>query len=45
MERFTGQQPPLYDKMKTVGHMSLGVYCLLQEQTGRPLGKRAPPSR
>lgn len=42
MERFAGLTPPLYDKMKTVGHMSLGVYCLLQEQTGRPLGKRAP---
>lgn len=41
MECFTGQQPPLYDKMKPVGRMSLGIYCLLQEQTGRPLGERA----
>jgi len=37
MERFTGLRPPLYDKMKTVGHMPLGVYCLLHDQTGRPL--------
>ena len=39
MERFTGLRPPLYDKMKTVAHMPLGVYCLLHEQTGRPLGE------
>ena len=37
MERFRGLRPPLYDKMKTVGHMPLGVYCLLHDQTDRPL--------
>ena len=37
MERFTGLQPPLYDKMKTMGHMPLGVYCLVHDLAGRPL--------
>ncbi len=37
MERFTGLRPPLYDKMKTVGHLPLGVYCLLHDQADRPL--------
>jgi len=37
MERFPGLRPPLYDKMKTVGHIPLGVYCLLYDRTGRPL--------
>lgn len=37
MERFPGLRPPLYDKMKTMGHMPLGVFCLLYDQTGRPL--------
>ena len=34
MERFPGLRPPLYDKMKTLGHMALGVYCLLHDRTG-----------
>jgi|GEM_PF-1609948 len=37
MERFPGLRPPLYDKMKTIGHIPLGVYCLVHDQTGRPL--------
>ena len=37
MERFPGLRPPLYDKMKTVGHMPLGVYCLLYDRTDRAL--------
>jgi hypothetical protein len=37
MERFTGLRPPLYDKMKTLGHLVLGVYCLVHDQTDRPL--------
>ncbi len=36
MERFAGLRPPLYDKMKAVGHMPLGVYCLLHDQADRP---------
>ena len=37
MERFFGLMPPLYDKMKTLGHISLGVYCLLYDHTDRAL--------
>lgn len=37
MERFPGLRPPLYDKMKTVGHMPLGVYCLLYDRADRQL--------
>ena len=37
MERFTGLRPPRYDKMKTLGHLVLGVYCLVRDQTGEPL--------
>ncbi|MEM7398172.1 MAG: hypothetical protein AAGF09_07150 [Pseudomonadota bacterium] len=37
MERFFGLMPPLYEKMKTLGHISLGVYCLLHDQADRPL--------
>lgn len=31
MERFPGLMPPLYDKMKTLGHMPLCAYCLLHD--------------
>lgn len=37
MERFTGLRPPRYDKMQTLGHLVLGVYCLVRDQTGEPL--------
>lgn len=37
MERFTGLRPPRYDKMKTLGHLVLGVYCIVRDQTGEPL--------
>ncbi len=31
VEEFPGLRPPLYVKMKTLGHMPLAVYCLLRE--------------
>ena len=37
VERFPGLRPPLYVKMKTLGHMPLAVYCLLHESAGQPL--------
>jgi len=39
VEKFPGLRPPLYIKMKTLGHMPLAVYCLLHEDTGRPLSQ------
>jgi hypothetical protein len=39
VERFPGLRPPLYVKMKTLGHMPLAVYCLLHEDTGKPLSQ------
>jgi hypothetical protein len=29
VRQFTGLEPPLYDKMKTLGHIPLAVFCLL----------------
>ncbi len=37
VERFPGLRPPLYVKMKTLGHMPLAVYCLLHDVTDAPL--------
>ncbi|MEZ5829471.1 MAG: hypothetical protein R3D01_14330, partial [Hyphomicrobiales bacterium] len=37
LERFSGLMPPLYNKMKTLGHMPLGVFCLLHDHTGTTL--------
>lgn len=37
VERFPGLRPPLYVKMKTLGHMPLAVYCLLRGVTDAPL--------
>lgn len=37
MERFSGLTPPLYNKMKTLGHIPLGVFCLLHGHTGGEL--------
>jgi hypothetical protein len=39
VQRFSGLRPPLYTKMKTLGHMPLAVYCLLHEGAGAPLSK------
>ncbi len=36
-QQFPGLRPPLYVKMKTLGHMPLAVYCLLREDTDSPL--------
>lgn len=37
VERFPGLTPPLYNKMKTLGHIPLGVFCLLHDHTGDAL--------
>lgn len=37
LERFPGLMPPLYNKMKTLGHIPLGVFCLLHRHTGADL--------
>jgi hypothetical protein len=34
IQRFPGLQPPLYTKMKTLGHIPLAVFCLLCDHTG-----------
>src|SRR5262245_58061007 len=34
IQRFSGLQPPLYTKMKTLGHLPLAVFCLLCDHTG-----------
>lgn len=34
VETFSGLRPPLYDKMKTLGHMPLAAYCLLRDEAG-----------
>jgi hypothetical protein len=39
VERFPGLRPPLYVKMKTLGHMPMAVYCLLREDTDLPLSQ------
>jgi hypothetical protein len=39
VQRFPGLRPPLYTKMKALGHMPLAVYCLLHEGTGAPLSQ------
>jgi hypothetical protein len=41
LERFPGLMPPLYNKMKTLGHMPLGVFCLLHDHTDEPLSEAA----
>jgi hypothetical protein len=35
MERFSGLMPPLYNKMKTLGHIPLGVFSLLHDRTDK----------
>ena len=37
---FPGLETPIYNKMKTLGHTTLAVYCLLREwATGKPIPK------
>jgi len=38
VQRFTGLLPPLYTKMKTLGHIPLAVFCLLCRHTAGSLG-------
>ena len=40
VEEFPGLRPPLYVKMKTLGHMPLAVFCLLNEDAGQPLSQQ-----
>jgi hypothetical protein len=35
--QFTGLEPPLYNKMKTLGHIPLAVFCLLHTANDGPL--------
>ncbi len=37
LERFPGLIPPLYHKMKTLGHIPLGVFSLLRDRTDEEL--------
>jgi hypothetical protein len=37
LERFPGLMPPLYDKMKTLGHLPLAVFCLLHDHADAAL--------
>src|SRR5262249_11699158 len=37
MRRFTGLEPPLYNKMKTLGHVPLAIFCLLHAVHDGPL--------
>jgi chorismate mutase len=37
LERFPGLMPPLYNKMKTLGHMPLGVFCLVYDHADEQL--------
>lgn len=36
IQRFPGLQPPLYTKMKTLGHVPLAIFCLLWDHPGGP---------
>jgi hypothetical protein len=39
VRRFTGLEPPLYNKMKTLGHIPLAVFCLLHAVSDGPLSR------
>ena len=39
LERFPGLQPLLYNKMKTLGHIPLAVFCLLHDHTDGQLSE------
>src|SRR3954452_5240997 len=34
IRRFPGLKPPIYTKMKTLGHIPLAAFCLLCDHTG-----------
>src|SRR3954451_18576394 len=34
IQRFPGLKPPIYTKMKTLGHIPLAAFCLLCDHTG-----------
>lgn len=37
VQTFSGLEPPLYNKMKTLGHVPLAVFCLLDHHTDETL--------
>jgi hypothetical protein len=37
--QFTGLEPPLYNKMKTLGHIPLAIFCLLHVVQDGPLSR------
>ena len=37
VRQFTGLEPPLFNKMKTLGHIPLAVFCLLDAVHDGPL--------
>ena len=42
VRQFTGLEPPLYNKMKTLGHIPLAVFCLLHATSDGALSLYAP---
>jgi hypothetical protein len=39
VRQFTGLEPPLYNKMKTLGHIPLAIFCLLHAVSDGPLSR------
>jgi hypothetical protein len=39
VRQFTGLEPPLYNKMKTLGHIPLAIFCLLHAVNDGPLSR------
>jgi hypothetical protein len=39
VKTFTGLEPPLYNKMKTLGHIPLAIFCLLHAVEDGPLSR------
>src|SRR5262245_30554748 len=39
VRQFTGLTPPLYNKMKTLGHIPLAIFCLLHAASDDPLSR------
>ncbi len=39
VRQFTGLTPPLYNKMKTLGHIPLAIFCLLHAVSDGPLSR------
>src|SRR5262245_14124666 len=39
VRQFTGLEPPLYNKMKTLGHIPLTIFCLLHAVNDGPVSR------